>query len=190
MTSFRSSPSATRRFAAGSKLSRGGSWRASRWPLRRISATCMSRISASTSAFGTAIGFAASSWSMTCVLSRDCTAWASSRSMFSRTSARSASMPPSATPKASQNAASTSGRLLSSTLCTSACEARRLARQVLRRVFVREAQVELALLAGRSAAQALLEVRQQAAGAEHDREVLALAALERPRRRSCPRSRS
>ena len=57
-------------------------------------------------------------------------------------------------------------------------ESRRLARQVLRRIFVREAQVELALLAGNRAAQRLLEIRQQAPGAEHDREVLALAALE------------
>src|SRR5688500_4560190 len=120
ITSFRMSPSATRRRAAGSNDSRGGSCRASRLPLRRRSSICMSRISASTSARGTAMGFAASSCSMTCALSRDLTAWASSRSMFSRTSARSASTPPSPIPKAAQKASFTSGRLLSSTLRTMA----------------------------------------------------------------------
>ena len=57
-------------------------------------------------------------------------------------------------------------------------EARGFSRQVAGLVVVREAQVELALLAGRRAAHALLEVRQQAARAEDDHEVLALAAFE------------
>ena len=57
-------------------------------------------------------------------------------------------------------------------------EARRLSREVLRLVFVRKAKVKLALLAGGGATHTLFEIRQQAAGAEDDHEVLALAAFE------------
>ncbi len=98
--------------------------------------------------------------------------------MFSRTSARSASIPPSVTPNASQNAASTSGRLALLDLAHDGLEARRFSREVPGLVFIRKAKVKLALLAGCGAAHALFEIRQQPAGAEDDHEVLALAAFE------------
>ena len=115
---------------------------------------------------------------MTCDLRRAWTACASSRSMFSRTSVRSAAMPPSPIAEGFAEGVVDFRQAALLDLAHDRLEARGLAREVPGLVVVGEAQVELALLAGRRAAHALLEVRQQAARAEDDHEVLALAAFE------------
>ena len=88
-------------------------------------------------------------------------------------------MPPSVTPKASQKAGIDFRQRALLDLEHGGLETARSSREVLGRVLVGKAQVEFALLAGRRAAHARFEVGQQAAGAEDDHEVLALAAVER-----------
>ena len=139
----------------------------------------MSRISASTSALGTAIGLAASSCSITCDLSRACIACASSRSMFSRTSVRSASMPPSRDAECFAEGGVHFGQRSLLDLLHGRLEARGLAGECFDRVLVRKAQVEFTRLAGGCAAHALSKSGSRRPAPSDDHEVLALAAIER-----------
>ena len=100
-----------------------------------------------------------------------------SRSMFWRISARMRATSPSSTPRAFANSASTTGSFGSATWFTVDGEFRGLALEVLDVVLGEDDREGLRLAFGEPR-QRRLEVGQHAALAQHDGEVLALAALE------------